>query len=365
MMPETVRRVLVVKLRYIGDVLLCTPVLRGLREAFPESTITALVNAGTEDVLLHHPDVDEILLVKRPRAGARSRGQYWADQFRLLRRLRERRFDLALDLTDGDRAAFLTWASGARLRVGFNREGRFRGRAYHRCVAPFTGRRHAVEADLEALRLLGLRVDPVTPSLGLPPEAETAAGELLARKGASRERDLVLLHPGARWWFKAWPAERFAALGDWIVEELGAQVLIAGGGEDAQAAEAIRGLMRSPAISLAGETSVLQLAAVLKRCRLFVGNDAGPMHIAAAVGTPVVALFGPTDPAEWGPWGEGHVVLYKGLDCSECWRRSACWRGEANCLRQIPVEETMLAVRTAWHRKKEKPCPSMSSTSTA
>jgi ADP-heptose:LPS heptosyltransferase len=75
------------------------------------------------------------------------------------------------------------------------------------------------------------------------------------------------------------------------------------------------------------------------------------MHIAAAVGTPVVALFGPTDPAEWGPWGDGHVVLYKGVDCRECWRRSACWRGEDNCLRQIPVEEVMIAVRRAWNAK--------------
>jgi len=109
--------------------------------------------------------------------------------------------------------------------------------------------------------------------------------------------------------------------------------------------------MRHPAISVAGETSILQLAALLKRCRLFVGNDNGPMHIAAAVGTPVVALFGPTDPAEWGPWGEGHVVLYKGLDCRECWRRSACWRGEGNCLRQITVDEAMTAVRRVWNGK--------------
>jgi predicted lipopolysaccharide heptosyltransferase III len=348
---EAVHRILVVKLRYIGDVLLATPVFRGLREAFPRARLTALVNAGTEEVLLHHPDVDEVLLVHRRQAEAETWGRSWADRLRLLRRLRQRRFDLALDLTDGDRAAFLTWASGARLRVGFNREGRLRGRAYHRVVPLTPGRRHAVEADLEALRILGLRARPVAPSLGLPPEAEAAAEDLLAHKRVSRDRDLVLLHPGARWWFKAWPVERFAALADRIEEELEARVLIAGGPDDATTAEAIRWQMRRPAISVAGETSVLQLAAVLKRCRLFVTNDNGPMHIAAAVGTPVVALFGPTDPAEWGPWGDGHVVLYKGVDCRECWRRSACWRGEDNCLRRIPVEEVMVAVRRAWNGK--------------
>lgn len=353
MTPEDIQRILVVKLRYIGDVLLSTPVFRGLREAFPRASLTALVNAGTEDVLRHHPDVDEVLLVRRGKGGTESWSRSWADPLRLLRRLRERRFGLALDLTDGDRAAFLTWASGARVRVGFNREKRFRGRAYHRVVPAWSGRRHAVEADLEALRVLGLPVRPVAPSLNLPPEAEAAAENLLAHKQVSRDRDLVLLHPGARWWFKAWPVERFAALADRIEEELEAWVLIAGGLDDVTTAEAIRWRMRRPAVSVAGETSVLQLAAVLKRCRLFVTNDNGPMHIAAAVGTPVVAMFGPTDPAEWGPWGEGHVILYKGLDCRECWRRSACWRGEENCLRQITVDEAMSAVRRAWNGKEQ------------
>jgi predicted lipopolysaccharide heptosyltransferase III len=351
MNSHTVCRILVVKLRYIGDVLLSTPVFRGLREAFPRATLTALVNAGTEEVLQHHPDVDEVLVVRRRADGVGAWLRSWTEPLRLVRRLRERRFDLALDLTDGDRAAFLTWASGARGRVGFNREGRFRGRAYHRVVPLQQGRRHAVEGDLEALRVLGLRPRTVAPTLALPPEAEAAADALLAGKRVGRDRDLVLLHPGARWSFKAWPAERFAALGDWMAEALGARVLIAGGPGDAPVAEAIQRQMRSPGLLVAGETSVLQLGALLKRCRLFVGNDAGPMHIAAAVGTPVVALFGPTDPAEWGPWGDGHVVLYRGLDCRECWRRSACWRGEENCLRQIPVEEAMAAVRRAWNGK--------------
>lgn len=191
MTAEAVRCVLVVKLRYIGDVLLSTPVFRGLREAFPAAATTALVNAGTEEVLLHHPDVDEVLLVNRRAAGAGSWGRYWADQVRLVRRLRERRFDIALDLTDGDRAAFLTWVSGARLRVGFNREGRFRGRAYHRVVPLGSGRRHAIEANLEALRTVGLRPRPVAPTLAVPPEAEAAADDLLARKRAARDRDLI------------------------------------------------------------------------------------------------------------------------------------------------------------------------------
>ncbi|MFQ5990104.1 MAG: putative lipopolysaccharide heptosyltransferase III [Candidatus Methylomirabilales bacterium] len=355
MIPGAIRRVLVVKLRYIGDVLLCTPVFRGLREAFPEASLTALVTAGTEDVLLHHPDVDEVLTVDRPEAKGHSRRRFLAGHFRLVRGLRERRFDLAIDLTDGDRAAFLTWASGARFRVGFNREGRFRGCAYHQVVPASPGGRHAVEANLEALQALGLPVRPVAPTLGLPPEVEEAAEHLLARKQVVPDRDLVVIHPGARWWFKTWPPERFVALADGIEKELGAQVLIAGGPEDVAIAESIQQQMESPAIVVAGETSILQLAAVLGRCRLFIGNDNGPMHIAAAVGTPVVALFGPTDPREWGPYGNQHVTLYKGMDCRQCWWKSTCLREESNCLRQITIDEAMVAVRRVWTGNGQNP----------
>lgn len=350
-MPGSVRRVLVVKIRYIGDVLLSTPVFRGLREAFPAATLTALVARGTEEVLLHHSDVDEVLTVDRAGEGTGS-WHRWSDHLRLVRRLRERRFDVAIDLTDGDRAAFLTWASGARLRVGFNQERRFRGHAYHHVVPTLAGKRHRLEVDLEALRTLGLPVRVVAPTIAVPSEAEAAVEQLLARKGVLRDRDLVLIHPGARWWFKAWPTERFVALADGIGQELGTQVMIAGGPGDVEVAEAMRRQMRSPAILVAGETSILELAAVLKRCRLFVGNDNGPMHIAAAVGTPVVGLFGPTDPAEWGPRGEGHVALYKGVDCRQCWRSSACVRGDENCLRQITVDEVMNAVRRVWNGKE-------------
>ncbi len=351
MMPGTVRRVLVVKIKYIGDVLLCTPVFRVLREAFPGATLTALVAKGTEDVVLYHPDVDEVLTVDRPVEKKKAWSCSWTDHVRLIRHLRENRFDLAIDLTDGDRAAFLTWASGARWRVGFNRERRLRGWAYHQVVPTLAGLRHRAEAGLETLRALGLSARSVAPTLGLPPEAEVAAEQLLAHKRVVRDRDIVLIHPGARWWFKAWPPERFAALADAIGEGLGAQVMIAGGPRDVPTAEAIRRQMRYPAIPVAGETSILELAAVLRRCRLFIGNDNGAMHIAAAMGTPVVALFGPTNPAEWGPWGDGHVVLYKGFDCRRCWWSSGCRLGEGNCLQQITVDEAMVAVRQVWNGK--------------
>ena len=147
----------------------------------------------------------------------------------------------------------------------------------------------------------------------------------------------AVLHPGARYWFKAWPTERFAAIGDALINQ-GFQVVIVGDTGERILVDEITKLTQQKFISLVSKTSVRELAALLKQCNLFIGNDAGPMHIAAAVGCPVVGLFGPTDPAVWGPYGNMCRTIYKGLDCHECFY-PGCFRGEGSCMKLISVEE--------------------------
>src|SRR5206468_11045046 len=160
-------------------------------------------------------------------------------------------------------------------------------------------------------------------------------------KGA---RPLAMLLPGARYWFKAWPVERFAELADRLTGVAGCRVLVGGDAREREVAEAIRTRSRFAPTVLAGRTTLRQFAAVLKRCALFVGNDNGPMHMAAAMGTPVVALFGPSDPSVWGPRGGRAEVLYKGLDCRGCFHPT-CARGEESCMKQISVEEVFSAAQ--------------------
>lgn len=325
------KNILVIKLRYIGDILLATPVLRALRDRFPEARLTMAVNRGTEEILKRNPDIDDVVVVNR---GALLR------QIRFLRELRRRRFDCVIDLTDGDRAAILARVTGAPVRVGFNEEHRWRGLLYTSLATP--GRLvHRVERDLQAVRVLGIEPKTSTPVLRTSEEDEGGAGGILRGEGIEESPPgppLIMLHPGARYWFKAWPAERYAELADRLVESLGCRVLVGGDGGDREIAQTIRARARSSPAVLAGRTSLLQLAAILKRCVLFVGNDNGPMHIAAAMGTPVVALFGPSDPKVWGPCGDRIVALYKGLDCHQCFHPT-CRRGEENCMKQIAVEE--------------------------
>lgn len=326
------RNILIIKLRYIGDVLLATPVLRALKAAYPEARLTMMVNQGTEDILTHNPDVDAVLVVKKGSL---------VDQCRFLLNLRRRRFDCVLDLTDGDRSALLTWISGAPVRLGFNSEERWRGRLYSQVVRSRAGLEHRVDHDLAVLQPLSISAVGKAPTLVISQEDELAAEQVLNEVGIVEQgmrRRLVMLQPGARYWFKAWPEDRFVELADRLGKESGCQVLIGGAEQDVELAERICGRTHTTCAVLAGRATLLQYAAILKRCVLFVGNDSGVMHMAVAMGTPVVALFGPSDPREWGPCGGQAEVIYKGLDCRACFHPT-CQRGEGNCMRLITVDE--------------------------
>ena len=322
-----IHNVLVIKLRYIGDVLLTTPFLRALRQGFPDAQVTMLVKPGTEDVLRHNPDVSEVICL--PPAGMIAQVQFY-------RGLRARRFDCVVDFTDGDRSAFISRVTGAGLRVGFNREGRLRGCLYSHRVNAAYGATHMIEYHAMAFPSLGLPIqggEPVLPLSGEDHEQAHRIQETLSLK----RRQWIMIHPAARYWFKAWPPDRFAALAD-VFHEKGLHVVLVGSRNEQFLETEILKSAKRPIASLIGKTSLLELAALMKRCRLFIGNDAGPMHVAAAVGCPVVALFGPSDPAVWGPRGKHARTIYKGLDCRECFH-PGCSRGEQSCMRLITVQE--------------------------
>lgn len=328
--------ILVIKLRYIGDVLLATPVLTALRGAFPQARLTMAVNRGTEEILKGNPDLTEVLVVDRGGLGA---------DLRFLQEIRRQRFDCVIDLTDGDRSAMMAWTSGAPVRIGFNAEHRWRGLLYTLIVTASSV--HRVERDLAAVRALGIEPKTDLPVLNLSPQEEHQAAVLLEEIGAGRTngvggRRMVLLHPGARYWFKTWPAERFAELADRLTDTCRCQILVAGGDQDGDMVNRVRTHARCNLKILAGRADLRQFAAIVKRCAVFIGNDTGAMHIAAAMGTSVVALFGPSHPAEWGPRGRDTTVIYKGMDCRPCFHPT-CRRGEDNCMKQISVEEVFAA----------------------
>ncbi len=326
-MNRSPKKILIIKLRYIGDVLLASSILPSLHEAFPQAQIMMLVNPGTQEILRHNPYLHEILLVPR--------GNWW-QQLQFLRNIRARQFDCVLDLTDGDRSAILSAATGAPVRLGYNNEHRWRRQLYSACVDSRYGTMHMVDYHMMALEKLGIPSHLSSPQVFVQQDEQETADRLI------RNLDLVgkawvMIHPTARYWFKAWSVQRFAALADQLHTQ-GVPVVFVGEQSDMGVYKEIQNAAQSQLLSLMGQTSVLELAALMKRCALFIGNDGGPMHIAAGVGCNVVALFGPSDPSVWGPRGGKHTVMYKGLDCAECFD-PGCFRGEQSCMNQISVKE--------------------------
>src|SRR5204863_9349409 len=162
---------------------------------------------------------------------------------------------------------------------------------------------------LEALRILSIPVKSSELVLPLGQEDRAFTDRIIDEYKLNDGRPIILIHPGARWWFKSWPLEYFSKLADAIQQDLKCHVIFAGSPSDQDVVNKIKNLMSAKVVSLVGKTTILQLAALLKHCRLFIGNDNGIMHVASAVGTPVIAFFGLTDPLIWGPRGSGHTVL--------------------------------------------------------
>lgn len=320
-------RILLIKLRYIGDVVLSTPLLPMLAKWYPSASLTFLVNRGTEGVLQGNPYLQEVLVL--PREKLRR-------QIDFIYALRQAKFDGVLDLTDGDRSAFLSLMTGASLRVGYNREGRLRGRCYTHVVSSEYGSMHMVDYHAQALRFLGISEPVEDPKIFLRPIDEEHSQHVL-RSLVPDGTPLVLLSPSARYAFKAWAPDRFAALADRLALQ-GVVVALIGNRREYHLGQQILELSQSHPLNLMGKTSLSELAGIMKHSSLFIGNDGGPMHMAGAVGCPVLGLFGPTDPAVWGARGEHVSVIYKNMDCQGCFY-PGCHRGEDSCMKRISLDE--------------------------
>lgn len=295
---------LLFKLRHIGDVLLTTPAIRLLKRSYPKCHITMVVNKGTEDVLRYNPHLDRLLTVER------SAG--FVGQWPLLRALRERRYDVSVDFASGDRAAWLSFLAGVPRRIAlFSPEGVRRFLNNGQIQAPAVAY-HIVEMYLHFVEQ-GLAVKADDRSLELPvaAEDERRAETLLRQHGLSDP--FIALHVGARSnALYRWPRERWMEFSQAVKQTHRLAPVFVGGSDCLDDVNWIVSQPGSQAVSLVGQTSVLELAAVLKRASGFVGIASGPMHMAAAVGVRVVALF--VDEFAWQPWGQGHIVLRLGRE---------------------------------------------------
>ncbi len=339
--------ILIIKMSALGDVIHALPVIRALKQGFPGARIDWLVEDGAAPIVRSHPGVDRVMVWRRGawREAWRSPAR-WPEAAVGIRRtaaeLLERRYDLALDLQGLLKSGVWMGLSRARRKVGYHnaREG---SRLF------LTERIHNGDPDLHAVERYLLLVEEIgggrcTPEFGLTPsqDGREKLQELLRKAGWDGSAPYAVLVPGARWRTKQWDAASFSQTAQRIVTGLGLQVVVSGGPQDRSLGEMIIKGMRSPAMNLAGSTDISALTALMAGAAVVISTDSGPMHLAAAVGTPVVALFGPTAPWRTGPYGKGHKVLRAAISCSPCFLRKCHTR---RCMRQIEPGQVLDAVK--------------------
>jgi heptosyltransferase-3 len=335
----TSNRLLVIKLKQPGDVLVSTPVIAALKEAWPDSHLTYLVPRGTEEMVAGHPGLDGLMVVDR-------RGGTWGQSLALVRDLRRWRFDLVLELSGGDRGAVYSRLSGAKDRLGFEYPGMpfWRRGCFTRLLPLPPLKMHLVEQNLEPLRALGL--NPQNPRLRFfwDDAVEARLQELMASHGLAPGA-FVVMHPGAGWRFKCWTPQGYARILEALYDS-GLPVVVTGtkAAHEQELLAAILKESRVAPLNLAGRLTLKELGALIAQARFFFGVDSAPMHLAAAVGTPAVALFGPSGVFNWGPWGEGHLVLQKDWDCVPCGKDGCQGSKISRCLVELEPHEVLDAM---------------------
>ncbi|MEK6531154.1 MAG: putative lipopolysaccharide heptosyltransferase III [Deltaproteobacteria bacterium] len=324
---KDVEKILVMKLRHIGDVLLCVPAIRAIRESFPNAHIAALVNSGTEEMLALNPLLDEVICYKRGMKKLFLVNRM-REEIRFIKELKAKGFDMTVDLTGGDRAALTGFFIGARYRLAYDMKGSgFLGKRrllhllelaeFKTKKSGFFGKRwlythlapkpkpmtHAVLRDLGLVNAFGMDTQDLSVDIYADPADDAYIENVLKASGLQKDEPFVHVHPTSRWLFKAWQDSSMAWVLDKI-EDAGLRVVITASDDEAELnrVKSIIGLMKTKPIDLSGRLKLNHLASLSKRAAFYFGIDTAPMHIAAAVGTRVVAVFGPSGSFDWGPW---------------------------------------------------------------
>jgi heptosyltransferase-1 len=339
------RRILIIKPSSLGDIVHGLPVLAAMRKAWPQAHIAWLAGDGFAALLRGHPLIDEVISFDRRRYGhVLQSPRILADLVRFVAGLRRRRFDLVIDLQGLIRSALLGWASGAGERVGFAAARELAPLFYTRRVRCPADVVHAVEENMQIAAALGVReVSPEFP-LYVPPRVVEAARELLAATAGRELREFVAVLPGARWPSKLWRAAHFAELIERMAADGSPTCVLLGATSETSIGRHIVGACEAEVVNLIGRTSLLQLVALLDLSQFVICLDSGPMHIAAGLNKPLVALFGPTSSQHTGPYSRHARVVSMRLPCAPCYRVT-CPLGHHACLEALAPERVLFHVR--------------------
>jgi lipopolysaccharide heptosyltransferase II len=346
--PANIKKILVIKLVAIGDLVVALPTLRALKQDFPHAHLALMTTPRVREVVEGCPYLDEIIYYD-----ILGKDKGIIGLIKLIRILKGKRFDLALELDHYYRiTSLITYLSGIKNRVGFDLPGQGR-RGLITVKSPYLTNKHEVEAFLEMANTVGAKNIQNTPTKLVPiwtSKKDEKDISLFFKQNKIKFDDFVVaMHPGTgpSAICRRWAVRRFATLADWLIKEYNAKVIFTGAPSEVELVNNILAFMQEKPIVAAGRTSLKQLAEIARRCKLFISVDTGPLHVAAAMGTRVIGLYGPNIPSKWGPYGEGHLTIYKQLPCSPCTKQ---YLGQVSrcqnpiCMEQITVEDVKAQV---------------------
>jgi 3-deoxy-D-manno-octulosonic-acid transferase/heptosyltransferase-1 len=335
--------ILIIRLSSIGDVVHTLSAVEPLRQHFPGCTITWVVEEKAEDLIKGYPGIDRVIV---------SRRKQWLEDLHnfkfyhltrnvreFLKELRRDHYDIIIDFQGLFKSGILAFLARGKRKVGYKNAREASTMFYSEKAPPPDFNDHAIKRHMALIHYLGVKESPNSFSLPFGKEDKDNLEKLFDNEHVNRNKPVVCFHPSAVWATKRLAQEKVARLCDMLQEEFKCQILFVGTAEEKEYLDHICSLLNGEAKNLAGKTSLRELACLVSKSDLMVSMDSGPMHITCAVGTPVVALFGPTAPWRTGPFGDNYSVIRKELPCSPCFKKRECPEGHHRCMNDITVED--------------------------
>ena len=339
------KKILIIQTAFPGDLILTTPLIRAAKEKFPDSELHILVIPQTQELLKNNPHIKGMIVYAKK--GGNGLG-FW----QAVKKLKSMRFDLALIPHRSFRSGLLAKLAGCELRVGFKNSA---GKIFLTDRVDYRLDQHEIVRNLSLLGWEGAQPEPILPELFPSEEEITRVEAYLNEHNSKIGDDLVCIAPGSVWATKRWLPESFAQVGDLLMKKEQVKVVLIGSGDDCRLAEEISSMMSSKPINACGRLNLLESAALISKAKLVISNDSAPTHIAVAMRTPVITIFGSTVP-EFGfyPFGEGNAIIQKQLYCRPCGIHGLkrCPEGHFRCMKEISAEEVLLAAEKILHAKK-------------
>ena len=341
---ENVKNVLLIQLGDIGDVVYSLPCAKALKEAFPEAKVVMAVRSKASELVEDSLWIDDVIAVDDKKRGWLESLAYQRDFWNTVRGFH---FDLAVDLRTGTRGAILAFLSGARQRVGrYAIDGKlWRNRVFTHLVLPKGGMNQFIaEYYLDTIVEYGIATENLNPVIHVAAEKSIKVTQLLWDEGVPDDKPLLAIQPFSLWGYKEWAVKKYIALIEELTKVFDISIIITGAPNERERSEEIVRSCGSRVYNLAGKTPLNLLPALYKRCELFLGVDSAGVHIAGAVGTPTVSLYGPSSPETWAPKGKRHIVIRKDFPCVPCKETGCEGSMKSRCMDELTVEEVLPVV---------------------